>query len=98
MVRGLAWLCLVAAAAGKSVSKSGLQVEVTKAAQCKDSQKAESGDKVTVHYGGFLQDGENNKPKLILLQTHSGVTYQHWTCRCRFISAFVPQLPPLLPV
>ena len=59
MVLGLAWLCLVAAAAGKSVSKSGLQVEVTKAAQCKDSQKAESGDKVTVHYGGFLQDGEN---------------------------------------
>ena len=77
MVRGLAWLCLVAAAAGKSVSKSGLQVEVTKAAQCKDSQKAESGDKVTVHYGGFLQDGENNKPRLILLQAHSDVTY--WT-------------------
>jgi len=57
-VLGLAWLCLVAVAAGKSVSKSGLQVEVTKAAQCKDSQKAESGDKVTVHYGGFLQDGK----------------------------------------
>ena len=42
----------------KSVSKSGLQVEVTKEVKCKDTHKAENGDKVTVHYGGFLQDGK----------------------------------------
>ena len=42
----------------KSVSKSGLQVEVTREVQCKDNQKAQNGDKVTVHYGGFLQDGK----------------------------------------
>jgi len=43
---------------GKSVGKGELQVEVTKEARCKDSSKAEEGDKVTVHYGGFLQDGK----------------------------------------
>merc|ERR1719295_267535 len=42
----------------KSVSKSGLQVEVTKEVKCKDTHKAVNGDKVTVHYGGFLQDGK----------------------------------------
>merc|ERR1712025_1496862 len=42
----------------KSVSKSGLQVEVTKEVRCKDTHKAVNGDKVTVHYGGFLQDGK----------------------------------------
>ena len=42
----------------KSLSKSGLQVEVTKLVKCKESQKAQNGDKVTVHYGGFLQDGK----------------------------------------
>merc|ERR1712113_2242 len=42
----------------KSVSKSGLQVEVTKEVKCKENQKAHEGDKVTVHYGGFLQDGK----------------------------------------
>lgn len=43
---------------GKSVGKGELQVEVTKEARCKASSKAEEGDKVTVHYGGFLQDGK----------------------------------------
>merc|ERR1712113_1272212 len=42
----------------KSVSKSGLQVEVTKEVKCKETHKAVNGDKVTVHYGGFLQDGK----------------------------------------
>ena len=43
----------------KSVSKGNLQVEVTKEVKCKENQKAHEGDKVTVHYGGFLQDGNN---------------------------------------
>jgi len=42
----------------KTITKSGLQVEVTKEVRCKENQKAEDGDKVTVHYGGFLQDGK----------------------------------------
>merc|ERR1712176_367175 len=36
----------------------GLQIEVTKEVKCKSSHKAVNGDKVTVHYGGFLQDGK----------------------------------------
>ena len=32
---------------------------MTLEADCKETQKARKGDKVTVHYGGFLQDGEN---------------------------------------
>merc|ERR1712025_54287 len=43
---------------GRSAGKGALQVEVTKEVSCKDSNKAEEGDKVTVHYGGFLQDGK----------------------------------------
>jgi len=39
-------------------SKHGLQVEVTKEARCKENQKSREGDKVTVHYGGFLKDGK----------------------------------------
>eukprot|EP00092_Neocalanus_flemingeri_P002303 GFUD01002460.1.p1 GENE.GFUD01002460.1~~GFUD01002460.1.p1 ORF type:complete len:414 (+),score=153.83 GFUD01002460.1:277-1518(+) len=42
----------------KSVGKGALQVEVTKEVKCKENQKAQEGDKVTVHYGGFLQDGK----------------------------------------
>lgn len=33
-------------------------MEVTKEVKCKENQKAQEGDKVTVHYGGFLQDGK----------------------------------------
>merc|ERR1712025_1251230 len=43
---------------GRSAGKGALQVEETKEVSCKDSNKAEEGDKVTVHYGGFLQDGK----------------------------------------
>merc|ERR1712083_672761 len=32
--------------------------EITKEVKCKENQKAQLGDKVTVHYGGFLQDGK----------------------------------------
>ena len=33
------------------------KVDITKTVQCADSAKAGEGDKVTVHYGGFLMDG-----------------------------------------
>lgn len=35
-----------------------LQVDVTKTVDCDESEKAGVGDKVTVHYGGFLMDGK----------------------------------------
>ena len=38
--------------------RTPLQVDVTKAVDCPDSAKAGVGDKVTVHYGGFLRDGK----------------------------------------
>jgi len=44
---------------GKSVQdKSELQVDVTRAIHCHESRQARDGDKVTVHYGGFLKDGK----------------------------------------
>merc|ERR1712029_965518 len=43
---------------GVGNGKDGLQVEVTLEADCKETQQAKKGDKVTVHYGGFLQDGK----------------------------------------
>ena len=44
---------------GKIVPSPDLtKVEVTLEADCKETQQARKGDKVTVHYGGFLQDGE----------------------------------------
>lgn len=33
------------------------KVDVTKTVQCAESAKAGEGDKVTVHYGGFLMNG-----------------------------------------
>ena len=51
----LTWAAVVTC---RSVGESGLQVEVTRVASCQDRQKAQNGDKVTVHYGGFLQDGK----------------------------------------
>jgi len=38
--------------------KSGLQVNTTLAKNCSKIRQAREGDKVTVHYGGFLQDGK----------------------------------------
>jgi len=54
----IALFTVICGVENKSVSKSGLQVEVTKEVKCKPSHKAQNGDKVTVHYGGFLQDGK----------------------------------------
>merc|ERR1719225_1680243 len=51
-------LSYVAVVTSRSVSNSGLQVEVTRQVTCRENQKAQNGDKVTVHYGGFLQDGK----------------------------------------
>jgi len=49
---------VVGATVAKSVGKGALQVEVTKEVKCKANKQAQEGDKVTVHYGGFLQDGK----------------------------------------
>jgi len=38
--------------------KSGLQVSTTLQKNCAKFRQAREGDKVTVHYGGFLQDGK----------------------------------------
>ena len=40
--------------------------------KCADTRKARHGDKVTVHYGGFLQDGEC-RDSLYLCPTGSSV-------------------------
>ena len=58
MTRAVFLLGCVAVVTSRSVSNSGLQMEVTRAVSCQDNQKAQNGDKVTVHYGGFLQDGK----------------------------------------
>merc|ERR1719430_906655 len=55
-VKVLLWW--VGATVAKSVGKGALQVEVTKEVKCKANKQAQEGDKVTVHYGGFLQDGK----------------------------------------
>ena len=47
---------------GKIVlSPDNTKVEVTLEADCKETQQARKGDKVTVHYGGFLQDGKSKQ-------------------------------------
>ena len=65
MLRAVMLAVVVAGLGAKSVTKTGLQVEVTKQAGCKDTRKAADGDKVTVHYGGFLQDGEEQSVKTL---------------------------------
>ena len=67
----IAFFTLICGVENKSVSKSGLQIEVTKEVKCKSSHKAQNGDKVTVHYGGFLQDGKlKNVIKFAFLSSH----------------------------
>ena len=50
--------CVLGTSLCKSVGKGALQVEVTREVKCKTNKQAQEGDKVTVHYGGFLQDGK----------------------------------------
>ena len=65
----LALACLATVRARAVASgKDGLQVEVTREEDCKVTQQAEKGDKVTVHYGGFLQDGESTILKDLSLE------------------------------
>ncbi len=35
-----------------------LKVDVTKSVPCSEEDKAAPGDKITVHYGGFLKNGD----------------------------------------
>ncbi|QQP41659.1 Peptidylprolyl isomerase [Caligus rogercresseyi] len=54
------WLisaCLLLLISGAFPHSPRLQVDVTREMNCADSRKAREGDKVTVHYGGFLRDG-----------------------------------------
>ena len=51
--------CVLGTSLCKSVRKGALQVEVTREVKCKANKQAQEGDKVTVHYGGFLQDGNH---------------------------------------
>jgi len=57
-VKTVIFCCFLGTSLCKSVGKGALQVEVTKEVKCKETRKAQEGDKVTVHYGGFLQDGK----------------------------------------
>merc|ERR1712129_496234 len=50
--------CVMGTSLSKFVGKGALQVEVTREVKCKTNKQAQEGDKVTVHYGGFLQDGK----------------------------------------
>ena len=61
---------------GKIVPSHDLtKVEVTLEADCKETQQAKKGDKVTVHYGGFLQDGETKPPSSKCAMFHSSICH-----------------------
>merc|ERR1711936_1461346 len=48
--------CVMVTVFSKSLDKVTVQIGVTNQVTCKHG--AEEGDSVTVHYGGFLQDGK----------------------------------------
>ena len=50
--------CVLGTTLCKFVGNGALQVEVTREVICKANKQAQEGDKVTVHYGGFLQNGK----------------------------------------
>ena len=54
-------------------------MEVTLEADCKETQQARKGDKVTVHYGGFLQDGESKLENLNLHEIFARTLF-HISC------------------
>lgn len=58
ILRNLISTALISTVIRAQNEEPSLQVDITKAVTCPESEKAAEGDQVTVHYGGFLMDGK----------------------------------------